>query len=160
MILTLIIFSNIMILMVLSVFINRAMIERLQDIFHVDAPYQLLLPTLIVAEFIGLFIVGMMALIMSHRIAGPIYRLKMELKEIGKGDLSRTIKFRDKDEFKDVAVAVNTMLGEIRQKLTGLSHLRDNVKKLHGQYGSTDVGSDLRRIEQKLDETLSSLNLT
>ena len=82
MILTLIVFANIMILLVLSVYIDEVTIAKLQAALSVDAPYKLLLPILVIAELIGLFIVGAMSLIMSHRMAGPIYRLKMDLKEI------------------------------------------------------------------------------
>ncbi len=159
MILTLIVFANIMILLVLSVYIDEVTIAKLQAALSVDAPYKLLLPILVIAELIGLFIVGAMSLIMSHRMAGPIYRLKMDLKEIEKGDLSRIIKFREKDEFQDVAVCVNGMLESVRVKFNALSTLRETVKKMESRQQNIALKEELVYIGSKLDAVLSSLKL-
>ena len=55
-------------------------------------------------------------LIISHRIAGPVYRLEQELDKILKGDFSRRIGFRKKDELASVAQGINKVLDKIEGK--------------------------------------------
>ena len=52
-------------------------------------------------------------LLISHRIAGPVYRLEKELDKIAKGDFSLRIKFRRKDELASVAAGINRVLDKI-----------------------------------------------
>ncbi len=55
-------------------------------------------------------------LVISHRIAGPIYRLEQELDKISKGDFSLRIKFRKKDEFASIAQGINKVLDKVQGK--------------------------------------------
>ena len=52
---------------------------------------------------------------LSISIAGPLYRIKKDLKEIAKGDLSFNITLRYKDEFKDFASEINSMIENLRE---------------------------------------------
>jgi HAMP domain-containing protein len=52
----------------------------------------------------------------SHRIAGPLYRLKQYMEKIENGDYSVTLKFRKNDAIHDVADSFNRMVEGIRQK--------------------------------------------
>lgn len=57
----------------------------------------------------------LLAIIISHRIAGPIYRLEKELAEISKGDYSRRIKLRSRDELQEIAEGVNSLLDVLKK---------------------------------------------
>jgi methyl-accepting chemotaxis protein len=54
------------------------------------------------------------ALILSHRLAGPVHRIKMVLREIGRGDFQAEIKLRKRDELADLVKVVNTMAQELK----------------------------------------------
>ncbi|MEI6631417.1 MAG: methyl-accepting chemotaxis protein [bacterium] len=58
-------------------------------------------------------------LVISHRIAGPIYRLEQELDKISKGDFSLRIRFRKKDELASIAQGINKVLDKIGEKQKG-----------------------------------------
>src|SRR3990172_8935037 len=64
--------------------------------------YDFFLPTLLFSNLIivGITgIIGIVALILlSHRLAGPLYRFEKVLNDISKGDLTRRFKLREKDE--------------------------------------------------------------
>jgi len=50
------------------------------------------------------------SLIVSHRMAGPVYRMRSLLEEMAKGDLSRPIsQLRKKDEFKHLFADINNV---------------------------------------------------
>ena len=46
----------------------------------------------------------------SHRIAGPLYRLKQAMKEVTAGDMRVRIKLRDGDQLTDMASIFNAMM--------------------------------------------------
>lgn len=52
----------------------------------------------------------LLSIYISHKIAGPVYRLERELIEIANGDYSRRIKFRSNDELQEIADNINKLL--------------------------------------------------
>jgi hypothetical protein len=61
-----------------------------------------------VIVFGGLFIAG---LALSHKIAGPVYRIQMHLQDIREyGQPTGELKFRDRDFFPEVAELVNELV--------------------------------------------------
>jgi len=54
-------------------------------------------------------LVFILALLFSHRIAGPVYRIEKMLEEIVKGNLGLKIRLREGDELVDLAYMINSM---------------------------------------------------
>ncbi|UCD19303.1 MAG: HAMP domain-containing protein, partial [candidate division WOR-3 bacterium] len=54
-------------------------------------------------------------LFISHRIAGPLHRLKMYMEKVENGDHSVRLKFRKNDVIHDVAESFNRMVEGIRK---------------------------------------------
>ncbi|MBD3296183.1 MAG: HAMP domain-containing protein [Candidatus Omnitrophica bacterium] len=76
-------------------------------------------------------LVILVGLILSHRIAGPIYRIREQLKKIRSGDHGHDIKLREKDELKDLADEVNDLSRDLRRaRDERLSTLRSLAGKL------------------------------
>ena len=69
---------------------------------------------------IALLIFSWRILIISHRLAGPIYRLEKDLEHIAKGNFSIRIKFRKKDELKSIAEGINKILDEMEKRVGGV----------------------------------------
>jgi methyl-accepting chemotaxis protein len=55
-------------------------------------------------------------LVISHRIAGPVYRLEQDLKKIAEGNFSLRIKLRKKDELASIAEGINKVLDKVEGK--------------------------------------------
>ena len=55
-------------------------------------------------------------LVISHRIAGPVYRLEQELDKISRGDFSLRIKFSKKDELASIGQGINKVLDKAQGK--------------------------------------------
>jgi methyl-accepting chemotaxis protein len=62
-------------------------------------------------------VLAIMVLLISHHIAGPLYRLKMYMKKVQDGDYSTRLKFRKSDAINDVADSFNNMLDSIQKDL-------------------------------------------
>ena len=56
-------------------------------------------------------------LLISHRIAGPLYRLEKELDRISKGDFSLRLKIRRNDELGPIVKGINKILDEVQEKI-------------------------------------------
>lgn len=56
----------------------------------------------------------LLSIYISHKIAGPVYRVEKDLKEIIKGDYSRRIKLRSQDELQEIAEGINLLLDKIQ----------------------------------------------
>ncbi len=69
---------------------------------------------LVVSGLIGVFIMLSMTLI-SHRIAGPLYRLSRHMQEIAEGKKISEIRFRQKDFFAEIAEIFNLMVLKINE---------------------------------------------
>jgi sensor histidine kinase YesM len=66
----------------------------------------------IILTLVNLLLLLGTGIIVSHRIAGPFYKLKKYLKEIGPD--SETFRLRDKDFFRDIEAVVNSLKDRIK----------------------------------------------
>jgi methyl-accepting chemotaxis protein len=75
-------------------------------------------------------------ILVTHRVAGPLFRFRRYLTRIGDGDLSAPIRIRKGDYLQKEAQAASRMV----------ESLRDKVVRLEGQFeAANDVWKDLRR---------------
>lgn len=91
------------------------------------------------AVFIGWFVLGLILIILggllvSHRIVGPLKRLEHSLAHVAEGQLNEEMHTREKDEFKEVTNAFNKMSQSLKTFL-------ENDKKL-----ATEISADLQAL--------------
>ena len=84
-------------------------LDKLSDIF--DTVNSLLM------RWIVVFILGIaiLSVFVSHKIAGPVFRLEETSKMIASGDLTQQITLRQGDELKDLQEAFNQMSDSLRK---------------------------------------------
>jgi methyl-accepting chemotaxis protein len=56
-------------------------------------------------------------LLVSHKIAGPMFRFNKDIEEIARGNLQKNIQIRDGDQFADVADRLNEMVQSLNGRL-------------------------------------------
>jgi sensor histidine kinase YesM len=78
-----------------------------------DTRYKIIL-LLVVLQALFLGITFLISIFVSHRIAGPLYKLKRFMTDAGAGQINAFLRFRDSDHFKDVAETYNEMTTGIR----------------------------------------------
>lgn len=80
-----------------------------------------LLPILIQTFLVVIVLVGaaaiLVTLFVSHKIAGPLYRLKKAMEQLSEGDFKAEVKLRQQDQLKDLADTFNTMVRKLKAKL-------------------------------------------
>jgi methyl-accepting chemotaxis protein len=107
-----------------------------------------------------------LALLFSHRIAGPLYRLEKILDEIARGNLALQIKLRRGDELQDLAEIINVMTGNLKKtivlsKETSLSIQKElqGLKDIitYQPIDLTKLESSINNLQAKINELNSSL---
>lgn len=110
---------------------------------------------------------SIVVMLMTHRVAGPIYRFEKYAQKVGNGELLPDLKIRKKDQFQNMVNAFNNMtqglsagllkVVTVSEKLDGLIDklsdgsnremlLKDDIKK---------VVSELKKDKQDLKKALS-----
>ncbi|MBI3557504.1 MAG: hypothetical protein HY074_14665 [Deltaproteobacteria bacterium] len=86
--------------------------------FRVLYNMEMLLTHIFIGTSVGVLLVSIVGgLIFSHRVAGPMYRMRRHLEAVARGETWANVGFRKKDYFEDVAVAYNDQMHYVRQKL-------------------------------------------
>lgn len=82
--------------------------------------------TVIVAMLVAIVAAARMVFL-SHRIAGPLYRLEKTAAAIGNGDLSLQIRLRNGDELKALAKSMDGMVGDLHARV---QQIREQTQRL------------------------------
>ena len=114
-----------------------------------------ILPAVIYTNLITLGLITLativVTLFVSHKIAGPLFRFEKDLKEIEKGDLTKSIKLRKKDQTTDLADSLNKMTAGLHEKVldirTGVENLIELASK---QNAPQELIEDLNHLHQKI----------
>lgn len=90
-----------------------------------------ILPSVIMTNIITTLIVGgvvvLVTLLVSHKIAGPMFRFEKDLEEIAQGNLQKQIRTREGDQFGGVTRNLNEMVGNLNQKLSEVKREMDRL---------------------------------
>lgn len=91
-------------------------------------------------------LVVVLGIVLSHRIAGPIYRIEKFLNTVSTGDLSARLTLRKNDEFINVATAINTAIDSIK------SNIRE--EKAHIDGAMVEIGNIRKAVGAKGENIL------
>jgi methyl-accepting chemotaxis protein len=110
-------------------YVNSALtVKHTANFFFV--PFLLIMLTVGVGISIAAMIIF---ILLSHRIAGPLYRFEKVLNEITSGDLTKRISLRKTDQLNELKEALNILMESFDQRLgrvkNNLSELRQLLAK-------------------------------
>ena len=90
-------------------------------------------------------VIFLISIFVSHRIAGPLYKLKLHLAELGKGNIDQNLKFRKSDYFHSLADDYNKSLAGLRATFGKNKELtQEAISKLE----KSDVQEALKLLRQ------------
>ncbi len=115
---------------------------------------------LVVMGFVSLGAIAV-TLVVSHKIAGPLFRFKQTFKELSTGNFSNQVRLRKGDQLVDVATDFNHMITVVRAQLIDakktLAALRIDME-LIGEFNVEDSKRkkfhDLQYKIQELEKTM------
>ncbi|MBZ0167187.1 MAG: methyl-accepting chemotaxis protein [Candidatus Omnitrophica bacterium] len=105
---------------------------------------------------LAIAIVGMTAFILlSHRIAGPLYRFERDLERVGAGDLTTRINLRRTDQLDEVQLSLNKLIDTYDQRLSQIKKRVSGIQWLLQDKEDPELYSKLREHVQRLDSELN-----
>ncbi len=122
-----------------------------------------LLPALLVASLIVITLVAiagaMRLLLLSHKIAGPLYRLEKTAEAIGAGNLKLQVRLRSGDELQDFARSMDDMVRELRARALEIKNQNDRLRGIISKASPATLPQELlqalKDTQNKLDEAAS-----
>lgn len=117
-----------------------------------------ILPNIILSNLITLALISLVTiaftLFVSHKIAGPLFRLEQEVKEIGEGDLTRKVTLRAKDQITPLADGLTGMTVRLNRKVlkirTGVERL---IKSASEKNAPQELIDDLNSLHKKIEDS-------
>ncbi|MBL7131538.1 MAG: hypothetical protein ISS45_09090 [Candidatus Omnitrophica bacterium] len=118
-----------------------------------DFIFPIMLQTLIIATVLSSLSVIILTLFTSHKIAGPLYRLKKEIELFKRGNLSPSFRIRSKDQLQGLANALSDLANSFKDKHKAL---RDKALELKvvlqtSHYDRDAINAKLKEIEDILN---------
>ncbi len=109
------------------------------------------IPIAIVAVSCLLLVLG---IYVSHRIAGPMYRITKNLNMIGVDNQIDTIQIRKRDQLKEMADAFNHMVHALKdrmyQDMRLIDHVRSKISQLHESLKGESL--DIKKLSEQVRE--------
>jgi len=94
---------------------------------------KLIWPVLLICVVIALVFTFFYGVVISHRMAGPIYRIRQVLDKMAQGDLTAQVHLRRKDDFNALAASINSLIKNWRLQIEELKGLCRDLETVEGQ---------------------------
>ena len=93
-----------------------------------------LLPALIVTALwvtaAAALVAAFRLLLLSHKIAGPLYRLEKTAQEVGQGKLDFEVRLRSGDELQDFAHSMDEMVRDLRARALAIKNQSQRLREI------------------------------
>lgn len=117
----------------------------------------------VITAIITALAAGVVVILMTHRIAGPMYRFERYINEIGSGRLYSDLKIRKKDQFQNMADSLNKMTHDLKLGLLEVNDVSDELDKLIEELSASSsreilLREDIKRIVGELKKDKQNLS--
>ena len=118
-----------------SVMINSIIVVEFSEIFDRVSG------ALMVRMLIGAFVLFVLSIFASHKIAGPIYRMEKAAKAVEDGDLCASVsQLRPGDELEDLARAIDGAISKLRGLMSRYREMAGRLTELASEINSYQEG--------------------
>ncbi len=107
--------------------------------------------TVAVVALFSSIVLSIMALFISHRIVGPLYRLRKEIDLLKEGDLTKQFQVRSKDQLKDLAKSLADMSNILRKRHGELKKRSEQLRQFLKERNYNIPFEDKERFAQMLE---------
>lgn len=109
--------------------------------------------TVVIVSVFSAIAVYFSTLLMTHKVAGPVFRFKREIDLMKAGDLNRHFGIRRDDQFHDLSEALDDMTAGLRNKHLELKSIYRRLRQ-HLDEKGLETNNELRELLKEMGETL------
>jgi methyl-accepting chemotaxis protein len=117
----------------------------------------LILPTLLVSALVSMIVSVGIGLYASRKYAVPIYKLEQWASLLRTGKMSALLRFREKEEMKELSHRCNQLAAEMRNRFIEIRKLTRLLKENDGTVGAA---ADFEKVLTDLDLDTSPIEVT
>ena len=112
----------------------------------------LLLPVIMCGSFVSLLAGTFLAFFLPQKIAGPLYRVEKDLQAVRDGDLTVSIKLREKDTLKSFVSVINEVIADLNQGARGLQLDGQSLQTALTKGDAAAIAAAAERLQLGLDQ--------
>lgn len=121
------------------------------------------IPAMVAANLITLVTISIfmisMTLLVSHRIAGPLYRIESDTAKIADGNLAHRICLRKGDQFRELCVDINRMTENLNTRISEIRcELQEIIDAATEGHAPAMFRDDLIQLREKMDSFFGGLS--
>jgi methyl-accepting chemotaxis protein len=113
-----------------------------------DHLFEYIFPKVLIAEGLTILVLAFLSLRLTHHIAGPVYRLEQSMHAMAQGQLGLRTAFRERDEFVELATALNELGDSYCARLRAIE---DDLGKLNQTELSPEQKNVLVQLREKVN---------
>jgi signal transduction histidine kinase len=117
-----------------------------------DFIFPIALQTIILVTIFSSLAVIILAGLVSHRIAGPLYRMRKEIDGLKEGDLCRNFTIRTKDQLQGLAQSLNDMGAVLKHRQSEIREKSNKIRLYLRQKEGLISGEEKKELEFLLNE--------
>ena len=127
--------------------------ENLRLVIKSTADY--ILPAVLSSSIVVIAIIGaatvFVTLFTSHKIAGPLYRIEKDIREVASGNLSQEFNLRQGDEIRPIAEILSTMVRFLRGEVNSLKKAITELEMLSVEKGaSQEIREKIKTLKSEI----------
>jgi len=114
---------------------------------------EILLPSLIAVNLIALAVVGVVLVLFTHSIAGPLHRLRAVARDIARGIPAAPVTFRKSDAVAELSESINLIMNGLNRRSDELASGLRQLKTVSEKIDRMDAAlpADLRALLDELN---------
>ncbi len=107
-----------------------------------------------------LFCIIILTMLYSHRVAGPVYRLRIFAGQVRKGDLSSAVSLRESDVIHSLSRDMNSMVGVFHGTVSEIDKQMREIENLTGKLAQNEPfnSENRKKIAECADAITSTLS--
>ena len=129
---------------------TKVMVKRTTDFI-----LPIVLETVLLVLIFSSVAVIIVTLFTSHKISGPLYRLRREVETLGEGDFKRDFNIRGNDQLQEFSRALKQMCNSLKDKHL---HLKEKCSEFRKYIGNNLSGENKEKLSAILTEVEKELD--
>lgn len=114
-----------------------------------------IMPAVLLSSLTVIILIGLAAILVtlyvSHRIAGPLYRMEKDAQEVASGDLKKRFIIRGTDELKALAESLDEMAQNLKSSIGAIKDAASELEK--------DAPPEMKAKLEKLNKVLDKFSV-
>jgi methyl-accepting chemotaxis protein len=115
---------------------------------------EVLLPVFLAASLTSIVAGLLLALFLSQKIAGPVFRIEQDLLRMRTGDLTEVVSIRSSDILKELAQSVNMTVHNIRNMLNDVKEINSDLESKITKGDITGIRAAYKKQKECLDKLI------